>query len=148
MHLMPNLGLGTDIMVGFPGETETHFETSRRFVEKMPFSYLHVFSYSDRPKTAANYFDDKCHPTAIRERSAVLHDLAVKKKGAFYASHIGRTEDVLFEMAESDGLRKGFTRSYVRVGVEKSTVQDNQLVPITIGSMDSDLCRGRLADTA
>lgn len=142
--LMPDLGLGTDIMVGFPGETDSHFENSRRFVEAMPFSYLHVFSYSDRPKTAANHYDDKCHPTTIRERSAVLHDLAEEKRGAFYEAHIGRTEEVLFESVESDGLRTGFTRSYVRVGVAKDVAEENELLPVTITTAAGDLCRGSL----
>jgi threonylcarbamoyladenosine tRNA methylthiotransferase MtaB len=145
--LMPDLGLGTDIMVGFPGETGSHFENSRRFVDEMPFSYLHVFSYSDRPKTAANYFEDKCHPSAVRERSAVLHDLAETKRTAFYESHVGQTEEVLLERVDTDGLRKGFTRSYVRVGVEGSSLKENQLVPITIRSVDTDICRGQIAVT-
>jgi threonylcarbamoyladenosine tRNA methylthiotransferase MtaB len=138
--MMPDLGLGTDVMVGFPGESERHFENSRRFVDEMPFSYLHVFSYSDRPKTAANYLDGKCHSSVVRERSAVLHDLAGEKKRDFFTQHVGRTVDVLFEDIDSDGYRKGFTGNYVRVGAPPDRVGENQVTPVKIGNVREDFC--------
>lgn len=138
--MMPDLGLGTDIMVGFPGESDRHFENSRRFVEEMPFSYMHVFSYSDRPKTVANYLDAKCHPSVVRERSAVLHDLAREKKLGFFNQHIGRTVDVLFEDIDGDGYRKGFTGNYVRVGIPPDAANENQVTAVRIGSVREDFC--------
>lgn len=145
--LMPDLGLGTDIMVGFPGETNTHFENSRRFIADMPFSYLHVFSYSDRPKTAANFYENKCHQSVIRERAAMLHDLAEEKKRAFYDEHVGRTVEVLFEGSEVGEIQKGFTRSYVSVGVIDPRVQKNQLSSVTIDNSGVDLCYGHIVAT-
>lgn len=138
--MMPDLGLGTDVIVGFPGESDRQFENSRRFVDEMPFSYLHVFSYSDRPKTAANYLDDKCHASVVRERSAVLHDLAREKKRDFFHQHIGRTVDVLFEDVDSDGYRKGFTGNYVRVGTRPEAADANQVSTVRIGSACEDFC--------
>lgn len=138
--MMPDLGLGTDIMVGFPGETGRHFENSRRFVEQMPFSYLHVFSYSDRPKTTANYLDAKCHPSVVRERSAILHELAGEKKHKFFRQHVGQTVDVLFEDVDSDGLRKGFTGNYVRVGTPRECAGENQMSVVRIDKVLEDFC--------
>lgn len=140
--LMPDLAIGTDIMAGFPGESDEHFENSRKFIAEMPFSYLHVFSYSDRPKTAANYYGDKCHPKVIRERSAILHGLAEQKKCAFYDSQIGRSEEVLFESVDADGLRKGFTRAYVRVGIDEDQASENEIKSVYIIHAAGDLCRG------
>jgi threonylcarbamoyladenosine tRNA methylthiotransferase MtaB len=137
---MPDLGLGTDIMVGFPGESDHHFENSRRFLESLPFSYLHVFSYSDRAKTAANYLVDKCHPSVVRERSAILHDLAGEKKREFFGQHIGRTVNVLFEDVDADGFRKGFTGNYIRVGTPPDAVHENELSAVRIERIGEDFC--------
>jgi threonylcarbamoyladenosine tRNA methylthiotransferase MtaB len=144
--LMPDLGLGTDIMVGFPGENDRHFENSRRFVESLPFSYLHVFSYSDRPKTGSNFYDAKCHPSAIRERSAVMHDLATEKKRRFFDDLLGRTVEVLFESVDVDGMRKGFTRSYARVGVGQDDVGENECSSVLITSSVGEFCQGTLTN--
>lgn len=139
--MMPDIGLGTDIMAGFPGESDRQFENSLRFVEEMPFSYLHVFSYSDRPKTAADYFGDKCAPPVIQERSARFHEAAAGKKQQFFNRHIGRTVDVLFESVDSDGLRKGFTGNYLRVGISPEFGDENQLIPVKIEEAGSDFCK-------
>jgi threonylcarbamoyladenosine tRNA methylthiotransferase MtaB len=138
--LMPDLGLGTDLMVGFPGESDRQFENSRQFVEEMPFSYLHVFSYSDRPKTAALFHDDKCDPPTIRERSEAMHQIAVRKKHKFFAAHLGQTVDVLFESVDDDGYRKGFTGSYLRVGIAADSVSENQITTVSIEDIESDFC--------
>ncbi|MEW5700715.1 MAG: tRNA (N(6)-L-threonylcarbamoyladenosine(37)-C(2))-methylthiotransferase MtaB [Candidatus Zixiibacteriota bacterium] len=140
--MIPDVGLGTDIMVGFPGESERGFANTVRFVSELPFSYLHVFSYSDRPKTAGLYLSDKCSPDAIKERSAIMHDLAAWKKQRFFADHIGRTVEVLFETVDTDGWRKGFTGSYLRVGVPPDHARENDLSDTIVAGIDSDFCRG------
>ncbi|GAB4320847.1 MAG: tRNA (N(6)-L-threonylcarbamoyladenosine(37)-C(2))-methylthiotransferase MtaB [Candidatus Zixiibacteriota bacterium] len=137
MRLMPDLGLGTDVIVGFPGEGEREFANSMRFIEQMPFSYLHVFSYSERPKTAAVYYDDKVPPPVIKERSNAMHAIGDRKKKAFFERHIGRDVEVLFESVDSDGWRKGFTGSYLRVGVDPSAVNENEIATVHLfGSAD------------
>jgi threonylcarbamoyladenosine tRNA methylthiotransferase MtaB len=141
-RMMPDLGLGTDVMVGFPGESDRHFENSRRFVEQMPFSYLHVFSYSDRPRTVANYLEGKCHPPVARERSAAMLQLADDKRRAFQDEHVGRCVDVLCETVDSDGLRKGYTGSYLRVGIPEGSAKENDLISVVITDVSQDLCHG------
>jgi threonylcarbamoyladenosine tRNA methylthiotransferase MtaB len=138
--LMPDLGLGTDIMVGFPGEGDREFASTVRLVEELPFSYLHVFSYSDRPKTAGMYLGDKCTADKIKERSAIMHDLAARKKQRFFADHIGRTVEVLFETVDDDGWRKGFTGSYLRVGVPPDHARENEVSDAIIDDVAADFC--------
>ena len=140
--MMPDLGLGTDIIAGHPGEGETEFANSLRLIEELPFSYVHVFSYSERPKTAAVYDDEKNTPQVVRERADILHELALRKKQAFFAEHVGRTVDVLFESIDGDGWRKGFTGSYLRVGVAPEHAGENELTTVTVTGQQGDFCVG------
>lgn len=139
-RMMPDLGLGTDVIVGFPGETETEFANSMRFVEEMPFSYLHIFSYSERPKTAAKFYDDKNRPQIVKERSDIMHELAAMKKQAFFDRHIGREVDVLFETVDTDGWRKGFTGSYLRVAADPDAVPLNEISTVEVNGRSEDFC--------
>ncbi len=142
MRMMPDLGLGTDVIVGFPGEGEREFANSMRFVEEMPFSYLHVFSYSERPKTAAVYYDNKVPPPEIKERSNAMHEIGNRKKKEFFERHIGREAEVLFETVDNDGWRKGFTGSYLRVGVDPSAVGENEIVTVSLFGSAEGFCLG------
>jgi threonylcarbamoyladenosine tRNA methylthiotransferase MtaB len=142
-RLMPDLGLGTDVMVGFPGENESEFVNSLEFIEEMPFSYLHVFSYSQRPRTPAAYYDDKNDGKVIRERSDIMHELAVKKKQVFFDEHIGREVEVLFETVDDDGWRKGFTGSYLKVAADPNAVPLNEISSVAIHDRTHDFCLAR-----
>jgi threonylcarbamoyladenosine tRNA methylthiotransferase MtaB len=142
--LMPDVGLGTDVMVGFPGETDRQFEHSLRFVDNLPLSYLHVFSYSERPKTAAAHYAAKNDPGRIKDRSERMHEVAARKKRAFFEEHLGRSVEVLFETIDDDGWRKGFTGSYLRVGVEPKVAGENQLAMVEISTTMSDFCTARV----
>ena len=139
---MPELGLGTDVIVGFPGETDREFERTVAFVESMPFTYLHVFAYSDRPKTVADGLDGKVHSKVVKERSARLRWIARQKRGAFLRRHVGREVEVLFESVDSDGLRKGWTGSYARVGVDPEAFRENELGSLRIVEAAEDFCLG------
>jgi len=89
-HLMPHAAIGADVMTGFPGETDELFEESRQFIEAMPYTYLHVFTYSERPGTPAAEMTGSV-PMAIRkERNKVLRDLAARKNVGFRESLLGR----------------------------------------------------------
>src|SRR3954462_2322504 len=89
-RLMPDAGIGADVMVGFPGETDADFEESRRFIESMPFTYLHVFTYSERPGTAAAAMPGAVPVNVRRERNRILRDLAAAKNKAFRESMLHR----------------------------------------------------------
>jgi threonylcarbamoyladenosine tRNA methylthiotransferase MtaB len=92
---MPDAAIGADVMVGFPGETHTEFAETRSMVEDLPFTYLHVFTYSARPGTPAASLPDQVHERVARERNRVLRDLVSEKKLAFMQSFIGKTIEAI-----------------------------------------------------
>jgi threonylcarbamoyladenosine tRNA methylthiotransferase MtaB len=87
---IPTAAIGADVMVGFPGETDTDFDCTRRLVNELPFTYLHVFTYSPRPGTPAAAMPDQVPVAVARERNRVLREIAAKKKLAFMRSFIGK----------------------------------------------------------
>ena len=92
---IPNAAIGADVMVGFPGETEAQFESTRRFIEDLPLTYLHVFTYSPRPGTPAAELPSEVPIQVARERNRILRDLAAGKKQAFMRSFIGQTVEAI-----------------------------------------------------
>jgi threonylcarbamoyladenosine tRNA methylthiotransferase MtaB len=92
---MPTAAIGADVMAGFPGESDAEFETTRRFIEDLPFTYLHVFTYSARPGTPAAAMPDQLPVQLARERNRVLRDLAAKKKSAFMQSFVGKDMEAI-----------------------------------------------------
>src|SRR5437667_8043415 len=92
---MPTAAIGGDVMVGFPGETDAEFEETRRIIEDLPFTYLHVFTYSARPGTPAAAMPNQVPPRVARERSRILRELAAEKHGLFMRSFIGKTIDAI-----------------------------------------------------
>jgi threonylcarbamoyladenosine tRNA methylthiotransferase MtaB len=89
--LMPDAAIGADVMVGFPGETEAEFEDSRSFIESLPFTYLHVFTYSERPGTPAAENAEQVPMAVRKQRNRVLRELAASKNRAFRERMVGRT---------------------------------------------------------
>lgn len=137
-RVMPECCIGVDVIVGFPGETEEHFLETYRFLNELDISYLHVFTYSERPNTYALKLEGKV-PGAIRQdRNKMLTILSEKKKRAFYESHLGKSFKVLFE-AETDGLTmSGFTENYIRVTADYDPLLVNEIVDVTLCSFDED----------
>jgi threonylcarbamoyladenosine tRNA methylthiotransferase MtaB len=112
---MPFAGLGADVIVGFPGESDYDFEDSYAFIDEMPLSYLHVFNYSERPGTSALKLPGKV-PYPVREqRSKKLISLSGDKHLEFCMLNIGRESNVLFEHTRSNGMITGFTENYISV---------------------------------
>src|SRR5258706_6736004 len=108
--MMPEAAIGADVMAGFPGETDADFEESRGFIEEMPFTYLHVFTYSERPGTPAA--DAVQVPMKLRkERNRVLRELAAAKNLAFRQSMVGRTLSAV--TLENTGI--ALTENYFKV---------------------------------
>jgi threonylcarbamoyladenosine tRNA methylthiotransferase MtaB len=112
---LPFAGIGADIIVGFPGESDYDFEDSYDFIDEMPLSYLHVFNYSERPGTSALKLPGKV-PYSVREhRSKRLISLSGDKHLEFCKLNIGRVSNVLFEQTRRDGMITGLTENYIRV---------------------------------
>lgn len=115
---VPGIGLGTDVIVGFPGEDEAAFARSCDLVSAFPFVNVHVFSFSARPRTSAFAMDDRVAPAEIRRRSDRLHRLALAARHEACASRIGCEARVLFESRGADGAWVGFTDEYIKVRLE------------------------------
>ncbi len=114
---MPDAAIGADVMVGFPGETNELFEESRSFIEHLPFTYLHVFTYSSRPGTASAAMPDQVPVQIARERNRVLRDLAAAKNLAFRKSFLDRQLDVITLHASGDGWTEALSDNYLKVRV-------------------------------
>jgi threonylcarbamoyladenosine tRNA methylthiotransferase MtaB len=142
---LPECGLGSDMLVGFPGETAAHFERTLRVVERLPFSYLHVFSYSARPGTPAAKYPDQVPPAAIKARSRRLRELGQTKKNTFARRFLGREMTILLEGKRDKGRPSlsGLTQNYIRVHVEAPEVCVNQLVPVRLVAVAEDEVLGQ-----
>ena len=145
VRLVPDLGLGTDVLVGFPIEGDGQFANTLAVATDLPFSYLHVFTYSQRPGTAAARMTDAMPPAVIKARSQALAELSRAKRMAFYQRHVGRTVDVLFETQDDAGRWTGFTSNYMRAGVTAGVDLTNRLAPAVIEGTVDGLAMGRLA---
>jgi len=133
---IPDLGLGTDLLVGFPGEGEPQFANTLSMARDVPFAYFHVFGFSKRPGTAALRIKPTLHPSTIKARCRTLSLLSRSKRLAFAQGYTGRSLDVLFE-GQDKGLWTGLTHNYLRVGVASPTALRNDVRTVTItGAMD------------
>jgi threonylcarbamoyladenosine tRNA methylthiotransferase MtaB len=112
---LPLAGIGADVIVGFPGESADDFEETFSFLENTPLSYLHVFTFSERPDTIAANLPLKVTQGEKEKRSKRLIKLSEKKSLEFYNSNTGQITDVLFERTQSEGSITGFTLNYIRV---------------------------------
>jgi threonylcarbamoyladenosine tRNA methylthiotransferase MtaB len=142
---IPHLGLGTDLMVGFPGETEEAFEHTLGIARELPFSYFHVFTYSQRPGTAAAKLPDQVPIAVARHRAKILAELSRVKHLAFAERYIGSTVSVLFESGELDGYRMGMTPNFLKVGVPSSIDLANRLKEVRIIGTSDRWALGQLA---
>lgn len=112
---IPFAGIGADVIIGFPGETKADFDDTYSFIESLPLSYLHVFTFSERPDTAAEKLPGKVDHNEKDARSKKLISLSEMKSLEFYKSNLSLETKVLFERTRSGGLITGFTSNYIRV---------------------------------
>lgn len=113
--MMPHCCIGVDVIVGFPGETEEHFELTYNFLKDLDISYLHVFTYSERANTPAAEMKSPVAMAIRRERNEKLRILSLKKRRAFYDQHVGEIRPVLFEASKKEGMMNGFTDNYIKI---------------------------------
>lgn len=140
-RLMPDAFIGVDVMVGCRGETPACFEDSYAFIESLPVTQLHVFPYSERPGTSALHINYIVPDKDKKERVHQLLKLSDEKTLAFYAAHIGKEADVLFEKAAHGKAMHGFTKNYIRVELPPSDDNDrldNEIVRVKLGEFNFD----------
>ncbi len=135
---MPDCGIGVDVIVGFPGETDDHFLDTYHFLNELPVSYLHVFPYSERPNTTARKMQGVVPVKTRGERTTQLRSLSEKKKRAFYESQLGNSRPVLFESELRNGMMQGYTDNYVRVAAEYDPLAVETLVPFKLDRINED----------
>ena len=145
---IPGLGLGADVIVGHPGETDDDFEATLALVGSLPFSYLHVFTYSDRPGTEAARRPGHVPATVIRERSQRLRRLGREKSHAFRSALVGSAREVLVLEARDHqtGLLSGLTSNYVEVLFPGPDGLGRRMATVEIAEVRGERTHGRLVE--
>jgi threonylcarbamoyladenosine tRNA methylthiotransferase MtaB len=136
--VMPNACIGVDVIVGFPGETDELFLETYNYLNEMDISYLHVFTYSERPNTKAVLMEGVIPKNVRAKRSKMLRGLSVKKRRSFYESQLGNILTVLFESENKEGYIYGFTENYVKVKAPWNPELVNTLHEVTLTKIDED----------
>lgn len=135
---IPHCAIGVDVIVGFPGETEEYFLETYRFLNQLPISYLHVFTYSERSNTEASDMEGSVPVSERKRRNKMLRILSEKKKREFYESQLGKKLPVLWEDEEKNGLMFGFTENYVRVQKPYDKNSSNTIELVTLDKIEAD----------
>jgi threonylcarbamoyladenosine tRNA methylthiotransferase MtaB len=139
---MPTAAIGADVMVGFPGETDIEFEETRRMIEDLPFTYLHVFTFSARPGTPAATMANQVPVHVARERNRILRDLAAEKKRAFMQSFVGLQVEAITLTNGSDQYMNALTDNYLRLNL-RGIHLPNVWVKVLIESVEDSTLIGR-----
>ena len=140
---MPDAAIGADVMVGFPGETDEHFEQTRALIEELPFTYLHVFTYSSRPGMPSALMADQVPAQVARERNRLLRDLVALKKQAFMASFVGRPVEAITLTPRENGRTEALTDNYLKLFV-RGACAANQLISVHILGATNDSLVGEV----
>ena len=141
---IPDACIGTDVIVGFPGETDKYFNETLKLLSETPFTYFHVFSYSDRRLAKSRYLKNKVPAEKIEARSRKLRELSALKKTTYFERFINKTEYVLFEQ-KKNGYWTGLTDNYIRVNVISESDIQNRLLPVILQSINGQTMLGKLA---
>jgi threonylcarbamoyladenosine tRNA methylthiotransferase MtaB len=142
-HAMPHAAIGADVMVGFPGETDQHFEETRAFIERLPFTYLHVFTYSSRPGTPSATMPNQVPVQLARERNRILRELIAKKKREFMQAFVGREIEAI-TLTHFDGeYTEALTDNYLKLRL-KGRQASNQSVRSKIFGAEREALVGEL----
>jgi threonylcarbamoyladenosine tRNA methylthiotransferase MtaB len=136
-----NVGIGVDVIVGFPGETENDFMETYNFIKDLDISYLHVFTYSERPNTEAITMDGVVPISERKRRNNMLRILSEKKRIQFYNKMLNKTATVLFEDKNDNGFMLGWTSNYVRVKQKYNRELINKLSLNRIDGMEESICK-------
>lgn len=137
---IPNAAIATDMIVGYPGESDAEFEISAAFAEAMNFAGMHIFRYSPRPGTAAIRLPDQVSDEVKKERSERLHEIARRAESAFAQAHVGRKVPILWEAVsgatEGGYLNNGYTDTFLRVRLIAPEVFTNRITPVRLREYD------------
>jgi threonylcarbamoyladenosine tRNA methylthiotransferase MtaB len=142
-EILPNAALGSDLIVGFPGETDEHFSKSLELLETLPLTYCHVFPYSVRRGTLAAGMPQQVAPQVRKERARLARALIATKKREFYRGFIGRQARVLVERGSGRGpTYKGYSRNYLPVSIVADEADINCEVDVLIDVLQTEGLHG------
>jgi len=147
---MPDVAIGVDVMVGFPGETDRAFDRTSGLIEDLPIAYLHVFPFSVQKGTAAESLGDRVSPETIKKRALVLRELGQAKRRAFYEGAVGSTMEILIEGKRdgTTGCLKGFSHNYVPVHIDGPDSLFNQPVIVKLTGIEQGRVFGERLTTS
>jgi len=137
-RILPDAFIGVDVIVGVRGETDAYYEESKKFIESLDMSQLHVFTYSERPGTQALQIDYTVDPRKKHARSKMLLDISDEKLHRFYASQQGTLRKVLFEHTKRGGKMHGFTENYVKLYADYDPSLVNRITEVTVGAYNEE----------
>jgi len=142
---VPGIALSTDLMVGFPGETDEQFENSLRFCDEIGFSSMHLFKYSPREGTPAATYPDQVRNEVKDIRSKRMQEMAEKNMLRYMEEHLGQTVEVLIEEQRADGIWLGHTDNYLHVAVD-GPCRKNTMVQVQLDKIDGKLIKGKFIE--
>lgn len=142
---IPDVGIGGDVMVGFPGESDAAFQNTYDLIANHPMTYLHVFPYSPRGKTPAARMPDQVNAQVKKERGAALRALGEEKVAEFQSRFLGTTLPVLFEGRRGNGLLNGLTDNYIRVHAPGPDAVCDKVVDVKLMHVEAGIVRGELS---
>jgi threonylcarbamoyladenosine tRNA methylthiotransferase MtaB len=133
---VPHVGIGTDVLVGFPSEDDAAFINTKKFLADLPISYYHIFTYSDRKGTASIKMENKVAHDVKKKRTSILIEQGERKKRAFFEKNLGRKEKVLFEQKNRDGYWTGYTSNYIPVIMSSTEDLHNKIIKVRLDSVE------------
>jgi threonylcarbamoyladenosine tRNA methylthiotransferase MtaB len=134
----PDMSIGTDVIVGFPGEGETEFENTRKLLDSFPFAYFHVFPFSPRPGTTAAKLPEQIDSRIKNKRSSLLLELSRMKRWDFMERQVGKTLDPLIEESDDKGSFIGTTGNYLKVMTHLERSLLGEIVNVRVTGLDGD----------
>ena len=135
-NTVPDVGIGTDVMVGFPSEDDAAFINTKKILADLPVSFYHVFTYSDRKGTSSNRMDDKVAHEIKKKRTAILIEQGERKKRTFFETYLNKTDTVLFEQQNKGGYWTGYTSNYIQVALKSDEDLHNKILPVRLDSVN------------
>ena len=139
---VPDIAIGTDVIVGFPGEGDKEFLNTKELLSSMPIAYMHIFPFSSRPNTLASKMSMQNTPSVKRERFNELNALNIKKKRAFMLSQINKTLDIIIEEHCPENISSGTSNNYLKVKIPSRMYPKRTLVYVRVSGIEGNILEG------
>ncbi|MEW6067464.1 MAG: tRNA (N(6)-L-threonylcarbamoyladenosine(37)-C(2))-methylthiotransferase MtaB [Nitrospirota bacterium] len=139
---IPSISIGTDIIVGFPGEDEKEFTNTKVFIESLPLTYMHLFPFSPRPNTLALKMPDHVPHKIKRERVAELNALNIKKQRTYLSLQVNKSLDIIIEKKDDKNITLGTSSNYLKVMIPSNRYVKGELIRVRIAGIEKNMLKG------